>query len=214
MWLLSTFIHEQSHWYLVAHQADVDAAVAELHTVAPGLPVGFPQGADTERSSYEHLIVIALEERGLVRLAGELAAEQAMEFWAGDHYRVLYRVVLEKRADIDAFAAELTDRFGELPNEVRHLMDVMEIKALAKAAGLQQLDAGPKGAVLAFRKNQFANPEGLIGFIQKSRGQTKMQPDHKLVFKADWDQDAQRLKGVRALVQKLAEIAQSARKPA
>ncbi len=98
--LLSTFIHEQSHWYLVAHQADVDAAVVELHAVAPGLPIGFPQGADTERSSYEHLIVIALEERGLVRLAGELAAAQAMEFWAGDHYRVLYRVVLEKRADI------------------------------------------------------------------------------------------------------------------
>jgi transcription-repair coupling factor (superfamily II helicase) len=128
----------------------------------------------------------------------------------------LYRRLstLEKRADIDAFAVELTDRFGELPDEVRHLLDVMEIKALAKQAGLQQLDAGPKGALIAFRKNQFANPEGLIGFMQKSRGHVKMQPDHKLVFKADWDLPEHRLKGVRMLVQKLAEIAGTARRAA
>ncbi len=98
--LLSTFIHEESHWYVEDHQAAVDAAVVELHALAPGLPVGFPDGATTEKSSYEHLIVIALEERGLVRLAGELAAHEAMGFWASDHYRAIYRAVLEKRADV------------------------------------------------------------------------------------------------------------------
>jgi hypothetical protein len=98
--LLSTFIHEESHWYLVAHQAAVDAAVVDLHALAPNLPVGFPDGATTERSSYEHLIVIALEERGLVKLVGELAAHQAMEFWAADHYRAIYRAVLDKRSDV------------------------------------------------------------------------------------------------------------------
>ena len=49
----------------------------------------------------------------------------------------LYRrlSLLEKRADIDNFAAELVDRFGELPTEVTHLLDVMEIKGLARQAG-------------------------------------------------------------------------------
>ena len=98
--LLSTVIHEESHWYLVAHQADVDAAVVDLRALAPGLPVGFPDGAQTEVSSYEHLIVIALEERGMRRLVGELATHEVMEFWATDHYRALYRAVLEKRADV------------------------------------------------------------------------------------------------------------------
>ncbi|KYF53632.1 hypothetical protein BE08_23995 [Sorangium cellulosum] len=98
--LLATFIHEQSHWYLEEHQAAVDAAVVELRALAPGLPVGFPEGGETETSTYEHLIVIALEERGVSRLAGELAAREVMEFWASDHYRALYRTVLEKRADI------------------------------------------------------------------------------------------------------------------
>jgi hypothetical protein len=98
--LLSTFIHEESHWYTVEHQADVDAAMDELHAITPNLPVGFPDGAQNEKSSYEHLIVIALEERGLQRLVGELAAREAMQFWSGDHYRAIYRVVLDKRADV------------------------------------------------------------------------------------------------------------------
>ena len=98
--LLSTFIHEQSHWYVTEHQVDVDAAVLELRAIAPGLPVGFPDGAQSETSSYEHLIVIALEERGLKRLVGELAAHEVMDFWATDHYRTLYRAVLEKRAEV------------------------------------------------------------------------------------------------------------------
>ena len=94
-----------------------------------------------------------------------------------------------------------------------HLLDVVEIKGLARQAGLQQVDAGPKGAVIGFRKNQFANPEGLVAFMQKSRGGVKLQPDHKLVFKADWDLPEERLKGVRALVRQLADIAAQAKKP-
>jgi len=128
----------------------------------------------------------------------------------------LYRRLsaLDKREDIDAFAAELVDRFGKLPQEVRHLLDVVEIKGLARQAGLQQVDAGPKGAVIAFRKNQFANPEGLVVFMSSARGGVKLQPDHKLVFKADWDLPEQRLKGVRALVRQLAEIAAAGKKAA
>jgi transcription-repair coupling factor (superfamily II helicase) len=128
----------------------------------------------------------------------------------------LYRrlSVLEQRSDIDAFAAELVDRFGELPEEVKHLLDVVEIKGLARQAGVAQIDAGPKGAVIAFRRNEFANPEGLVAYMQKSRGALRLQPDHRMVFKADWDLPEQRLKGVRALALKLAQIAGAGRQAA
>jgi len=128
----------------------------------------------------------------------------------------LYRRLskLDGRADIDGFGAELVDRFGELPEEVRHLLDVVEIKGLAKGAGLQSVDAGPKGAVIAFRKNQFANPAGLVAFMARSKGSSRLQPDHKLVLKADWPTPAARLQGVRRLVRELAEIAAQARKAA
>ncbi len=128
----------------------------------------------------------------------------------------LYRRLstLETRAQIDEFAAELVDRFGEYPEEVTHLLDVMEIKGLCRQAGIAQVDAGPKGCVIGFHKNQFANPEGLIAFVQSSRGHTKVQPDQKLVFRAEWDLPAECLAGVRALITKLVEIAQKAKKAA
>jgi transcription-repair coupling factor (superfamily II helicase) len=121
----------------------------------------------------------------------------------------LYRrlSMLDRREDIDAFAGELADRFGDLPQEVQHLLDVVEIKGLARRAGLQQVDAGPKGAVIAFRKNQFANPQGLVAFMAGAEGRVRLQPDHKLVYKADWEKPDARLKGVRALVRQLADTA-------
>ncbi|HTI42964.1 MAG TPA: hypothetical protein VL693_14150 [Vicinamibacterales bacterium] len=37
--LLSNFVHEQLHWWLVAHQAATDAAIVELRQLFPGMPV-------------------------------------------------------------------------------------------------------------------------------------------------------------------------------
>jgi transcription-repair coupling factor (superfamily II helicase) len=128
----------------------------------------------------------------------------------------LYRRLagLEKRPEIDAFAAELVDRFGELPSEVRHLLDLVEIKGLCRQAGLSQVEAGPKGAVIGFHKGQFANPEGLVAFVQRGKGTVKLQADHKLIVKAAWSSPEERLKGVRALVLQLVDIAAAARKAA
>lgn len=128
----------------------------------------------------------------------------------------LYRRLssLVTRADIDSFAAELVDRFGAMPDEVRHLLDVMEIKGLCRQAGIAKVDAGPKGALVAFRKSTFANPAGLVDLIQKSRGLIKLQADQRLVFKADWDEADRRLKGVRALVAELANLAAKGQKAA
>jgi transcription-repair coupling factor (superfamily II helicase) len=128
----------------------------------------------------------------------------------------LYRRLsfIETREEIDAFAAELVDRFGELPGEVHHLLDVVEIKALCRRAGIAQIDAGPKGASIGFRRNEFANPAALVAFVQASRGLVKVQPDQKLIFRGDWDQPEARVKGVRGLALQLAEMAEKDRKAA
>jgi len=128
----------------------------------------------------------------------------------------LYRRLssLETRIEIDGFAAELVDRFGELPEEVRYLLDVMEIKGLCRAANVAKVDAGPKGAVTTFRKNDFPNAAGLAQFLQTERARAKMQPDHKLVFRGDWETAAERIKGVRSLVSSLARIAADAKQAA
>jgi hypothetical protein len=97
--LLSTYIHEQSHWRIEQHAA-TSSAVAELEALFPELPVGYPEGANDRRSSYEHLIVNTLEHLGLIATVGELSANVVMEFWTTDHYRTLYRLVLTERVRI------------------------------------------------------------------------------------------------------------------
>jgi len=128
----------------------------------------------------------------------------------------LYRRLsgLETRADLDDFAAELTDRFGPPPEEVLHLLDVMEIKSLCRLANITTLDAGGKGAVVAFRGKAFPNPQALIELVAKSRGSVKIQPDQKVVFRGDWDLPEARLKGVRALAAQLAALAGMVKKAA
>jgi len=121
----------------------------------------------------------------------------------------LYRRLsgLETRADIDDFQDELVDRFGPPPPEVLGLLDVMEIKGLCRSAGVAQVDAGPRGAVISFRDNKFANPEGLVRMMQRSYGQVKLQPDHRLVFKAEWEDPKARLAGTRETMAELAKLA-------
>lgn len=124
----------------------------------------------------------------------------------------LYRRLsgLETRAHIDEFGEELTDRFGALVPEVKSLLDVMEIKGYCRTAGIAQLDAGPKGVAIRFRDDNFANPEGLIKFIQNYGGRAKLQADHKLVCNGDWEKDTDRVNGVRTIVQQLAKLADRA----
>jgi transcription-repair coupling factor (superfamily II helicase) len=121
----------------------------------------------------------------------------------------LYRRLstLTERDDIEAFAGELVDRFGAMPEEVRHLLAVVQIKAYCRKAGISHIEAGPKGALLTFRANHFANPSGLVKFINENRELAKVQKDHKLVFKADWPEADERLKGTRQLARVLSEIA-------
>ncbi len=121
----------------------------------------------------------------------------------------LYRriSVLDTRQEIDAFAAELGDRFGPVPEEAKNLLEVISIKALCRQAQIEKIDAGPKGAVLTFRHDQFPNPAGLVQFLQRQDGKAKLRPDHKLVVVRDWPKAQSRMNGVARLTETLAQVA-------
>ncbi len=120
-------------------------------------------------------------------------------------YRRLAR--LEEPEDIEGFAAELIDRFGSLPPETEHLLQIVAIKQLCRKANVQKLDVGPKGVVLAFRENRFAEPERLIQHIAGSKGRMRVRPDHKLVVMQDTKSPADRLKAAKRVVDELARLA-------
>jgi len=117
---------------------------------------------------------------------------------------------LTETHEIDPLAAELIDRFGALPEPVEYLLDTVGIKLNCRKAGVEKLEAGPKGAVLSFRNDSFANPAGLIGFIQQNSGTAQLRPDHRLIFTRQWIDDDVRLEGVRHLAKTLAKLCDDA----
>ncbi|WP_370255291.1 transcription-repair coupling factor [Nioella sp.] len=125
----------------------------------------------------------------------------------------LYRRLsqLHTKVELEGFAAELIDRFGKLPKEVNTLLLVVRIKAMCKRAGIAKLDGGPKGATIQFHNDKFANPAGLVEFVQNQRGLAKVR-DNKIVVRRDWARDSDKIKGAFAIARDLAEKVIEAKK--
>jgi transcription-repair coupling factor (superfamily II helicase) len=121
----------------------------------------------------------------------------------------MYRrlAALETPDDIEAFAAELIDRFGPVPAETEQLLQLVGIKQLCRRAGVAKVEAGPKGMLLAFHNNSFARPERLVGFIADHAQTMRVRSDHRLVISGETGSPAERLKRVRGLMQELAQMA-------
>ena len=113
----------------------------------------------------------------------------------------------ERVDDREALAAELIDRFGPLPPEADQLLKVVAIKGLCREANVAKIDVGPKGAVISFRGDRFANPAGLVSFIQKNQVAWRLRPDQKVVVKGEWETPAQRLGAAERLLTELAKVA-------
>ncbi|MEM6620618.1 MAG: transcription-repair coupling factor [Pseudomonadota bacterium] len=127
----------------------------------------------------------------------------------------LYRRLsgLTTKTELEGFAAELHDRFGPVPGDVDTLLAVVRIKAFCRRAGIERMDTGPKGATVQFRGDKFADPVGLVGFIQAQDGLAKVR-DNKLVVRRDWAQDRERIRGAFAIARDLARIVKDAKKAA
>ena len=124
----------------------------------------------------------------------------------------LYRRLSDavKAEDREALAAELIDRFGPLPPEADQLLKVVAIKGLCREANVAKIDVGPKGAVASFRDDHFANPGGLVSFIQKNANLWRLRPDQKVVIKGEWETPAQRLSAAERVLKELARLAKAA----
>jgi transcription-repair coupling factor (superfamily II helicase) len=122
----------------------------------------------------------------------------------------LYRRLaeIENTEDIDAFGAELIDRFGPLPQEVEHLLKIVYIKILCRRANIEKLDAGPKGVVIHFRNKEFPDPVALVRFIGEQGPLAKIRPDQSVVFARDWPTPEKRLSGSAVVVTQLARLAE------
>ena len=120
----------------------------------------------------------------------------------------LYRRLssLNDEADIDAVGAEIVDRFGPPPPEVDLLLKLVRIKALCRRSHVEKLDAGPKGMTLAFRDNSFANPTGLVRWVQANED-ARVRPDMRILVSGEFEKLGDRLDGAVKTMREIAKIA-------
>ncbi|QQV76235.1 transcription-repair coupling factor [Sphingomonas aliaeris] len=121
----------------------------------------------------------------------------------------LYRRLndVEDQDGLEAFAAEMIDRFGALPDATENLVRVIEIKLNAKKACVAKIDIGPKGALVTFHDDKPPNIPGLLAWVDKLGGVAKLRPDSKLVVQRTWGDPKARLHGALQLSKGLARAA-------
>ncbi|MEP3224485.1 MAG: transcription-repair coupling factor [Parasphingorhabdus sp.] len=122
----------------------------------------------------------------------------------------LYRRMngLESHQEIQAFAAEMIDRFGELPIETDNLLKLMEIKLNCVQAHIAKIEMGPRGALVSFHKDKFPNVPGLLAYADRLKGTAKIRPDNKLFIERRWRDPRSRLHGLTQLSNGLSKLAQ------
>jgi transcription-repair coupling factor (superfamily II helicase) len=121
----------------------------------------------------------------------------------------LYRRLneLDDQNGIEAFAAEMIDRFGPLPEPTANLIKLIEIKLNAKKACVAKIDVGAKGALVSFHDDKPPNIDGLLAYVARLNGVAKLRPDSKLVIAREWGDPQARLNGALQLSKGLAKAA-------
>jgi transcription-repair coupling factor (superfamily II helicase) len=102
------------------------------------------------------------------------------------------RLVLYKRFstasspdELADLRAELIDRFGDAPDEVDALQEVMQLKIDLRRLQLRQLDGGPGRLVATLGGDARLEPGKVAALVQRSKGLYRLTPDMKLVARLD-----------------------------
>ena len=118
--LLSTYLHEQMHWYLwLLGGPDHDPVAPffdELVRRYPQAPIWLPEGARSYEQTYMHLVVCWLEIEAAAELIGRARANRILDTQWG--YRWIYRTVIADR-----------DSLGDLLHRARPLSDAAGARA-------------------------------------------------------------------------------------
>jgi transcription-repair coupling factor (superfamily II helicase) len=87
-------------------------------------------------------------------------------------------------------------------------LKLVAIKALCRRAHVEKVEAGPKGVIVGFRDDSFANPAGLVRFVAEQGNDAKVRPDMRVVFMRDFETIEARLEGTRQILRTLVGLAE------
>ena len=119
----------------------------------------------------------------------------------------LYRRIafLQDNKEADELLFEMEDRFGTIPDSVKNLVEIINLKNKCKKAYIEKFDVGPKGMLISFYKNNFPNPDKLMNFILSNSNYYKLRPDQKLVVSIP-SNEQDRIKKTAQILEQILEL--------
>jgi len=110
------------------------------------------------------------------------------------------RLVLYKRlascrddAELDRLRDEILDRYGALPDEARHLVEVIRLKIQARALGVATIDLSNGELILTASTNSNVDPQRLLRLMAQAGGGIRVTPGHKILAPAPKGREPQDL---------------------
>ena len=110
----------------------------------------------------------------------------------------------DSREALDALHEELVDRFGELPEPARALLECHHVRIAARALGVARVDATHEAVQLQFIKNPPLDGAKVIEFIRKKGRHARLAGPEKLRVDAKLPAWQERAAAVKEILQQLA----------
>jgi transcription-repair coupling factor (superfamily II helicase) len=118
----------------------------------------------------------------------------------------LYRRLSLSHSDeeVEMIREELMDRFGKIPKEVDHLLEVIKVKILLTRLSIKKLEETPSQIVLTFDESTRVSPQRVVEFVHRREGESRLTPDSKLVVEGWPDMRKDPFGATKKLLQALA----------
>lgn len=95
---------------------------------------------------------------------------------------------------------EMIDRFGLLPEQVKHLIELSRLKLAAKQCGIRKMDIGDGGGSVQFVENPPFDPVLLIQLVQEAPHQYRFSGPTRLQFSGSFESAEHRFRQLRQLL--------------
>lgn len=107
--------------------------------------------------------------------------------------------------ELDEIQVELIDRFGLLPEPLKNLIAITELKQKADTLGINKIDANEKGGKFEFNEKPNVKPETIIRLIQIKSQRYKLEGPTRLRFTLDKHEIKERIKIIDSLLNELSQ---------
>jgi transcription-repair coupling factor (superfamily II helicase) len=117
----------------------------------------------------------------------------------------LYKRIASARdeAALRELQVEMIDRFGLLPDAVKNLFSIAELRLLAERVGVTRLDYGPQGGRVEFLEQARADPAALIALIRDNGDAYRMDGPRMLRIAQPCSGAPERFRGAKQLLERL-----------